>query len=327
MKLFVTRPTQEQLYQAGEVYEDVLHQASMNGLYDDQDLFNLLLDTGLWTDDDASLLKRLPKDIEDAKVALLQAKFNSGQREVIRKALVIAKDKLTDLGVRRNAFNYLSITGTASIAKSRFILGCALRRLSGDPVFRPQTFWRRSSRLLDRVMTEFVSSRLEDTHFRELARTDPWRSMWATRKGASSIFGMAVSDLTDEQRQLLQWSILYDNVVQHPEAPADEVLEDNDMFDGWLIVQKRKREAAADQSSAEGLITNEKIRNSEEVYLMAGSQDDARRVMNLNDEHGKAVQRQRFAYLAKQGTVSEVDMPNTRRRLQMEITQAQAGKR
>jgi hypothetical protein len=115
---------------------------------------------------------------------------------------------------------------------------------------------------------------------------------------------------TDEQRALVNWSLLYDNVYQHPECPADAVVEDDDLLDGWLIDQRRDREAKATGGGGRvQLVGNEKIRGSQEVYLVAETPADARKVVDLNDEFGRAVQKQRFAHLRRRARSTSSTCP------------------
>lgn len=48
--------------------------------------------------------------------------------------------------------------------------------------------------------------------------------------------------MTINQRNLLTWSKIYDNVQESLECPSEKVIEDDDMLDGWFLVQKLERE-------------------------------------------------------------------------------------
>jgi hypothetical protein len=74
------------------------------------------------------------------------------------------------------------------------------------------------------------------------------------------------------------------------------------------------------KKDGEEVIANAKVRNSEEIFIVADTIEDAKKVIALNDDIGKAVQKQRFAHLKKHHQVSEGQMPDTQRRLQMEQT-------
>lgn len=318
--ILVKKPSREATYIANEVYHDVFEEAQMDGLHSEESLLDFLVENDLWDEEKERLLKALPGEIDEFKVKLFEATFRSDERKAIRKALGIAKTRLAELVEQRNAHVCFSCSGAASIAKSRYLIGSSLYYATGRKVFVDDTFWDQSSVLLDNVMVAISRNRLDDGVFRELARTEPWRSIWNARKVEGSVFGVPVIDFTDEQKALTNWSLLYDSIFQHPECPGDDTLEDDDLVDGWMIVQRRKREQQNTQN-ADGLLKNEAIRNSDEVFIPVGSVEDAKKVHNLNDKFVQSTVRQRFAHLAKHGTVDEVNMPDTRKRLQMEATQ------
>ena len=99
---------------------------------------------------------------------------------------------------------------------------------------------------------------------------------------------------------------------------------DDDTLDGWLILQRRKREQGDRQRKADGVLTNERIKNSDEVFIVVDSDDDARDVEALNDPHAQAVKAQRLAHLARHGTVHEGEMPDARLAIQMQYNRLKA---
>lgn len=319
-RFYVRRPTREQLYLAAELYQEVYEESVLKELYSEETLMDFLLAQGFWDEEREKALALLPKQIEESKVALYKATFKSNERAVIRKALALAKAEYARLHAERHAYGYLSCSGAAGIAKARYLVGVSLHHPDGRPVFTDAEFWEDQSPLLDEVMSAVAAARIDEAAFRELARTDPWRTTWNGAKVERSLFGTAPVDWTDDQRALVNWTLLYDNVFQHPEAPGDSVVEDDDLMDGWLILQRRQRDQKLNANDGDQLVKNEKIKGSQEVYLVADTVDDARKVVDLNDEYGRAVQKQRFTKLAQKGTLNELEMPDTAVRLRTEVT-------
>ena len=50
---------------------------------------------------------------------------------------------------------------------------------------------------------------------------------------------------------MVSFSRMYDGAYGSPECPPDKVIEDDDMFDGWLIDQRRTREKEQSVKRAE----------------------------------------------------------------------------
>lgn len=311
----LVRPTVEDQYMACEVYSETFQRAELEGVYNEQDLLDFLLLNELWDEESQKFLDTLPKEIEEFKVQLYRASFRSNEQQVVRKALAVAKAKLLEVAARRAAYNHLSCAGLAAVAKTRFIISRCLRTEDGRQAIGADD----RSPLLEETLAAWTSLRLEEATFRELVRNDPWRSTWAAHKAEGNLFGWPASSYTDEQKAMVAWSSLYENVYQNPDCPPDVVIEDDDLMDGWLIEQRRKREERLGQGEGEKKLGSDKIRNSQEVYLLADTVKDAKKVMDMNDPMAKATQKQRFDYLKKKGEVNELEMPDTRRRLIMEI--------
>ncbi len=324
--LLIRTPTRQQRYLAQEVYEDEFREAELGGVYTEAELVAFLLSEKLWSEEDQKLLDELPKQIDDMKVGLFNALLRSSDRVVTRKALGVAKDALAELHGRRHAYDHLSCAGVAAASRMKFLVGCGLSRTDGRPFYRGESFWERPDGTLDHAAEAYVRSRLTEAELREMARTEPWRSTWACRKAESSVFGVPAADYSEEQAGLVTLSLVYDSVYEHPECPADDVISDDDMLDGWLIYQRREREKRQAKKAGEELVTNEKIRNSQEIFLVAQTQQDAQKVFALNDDVVRAQQKRKLDFLKTQkGEVNEADMPDTRLQLQMAANRAATG--
>ncbi len=309
------RPKKDSLYVAQQQHAGALYEAHLAGLFTEEELHDFLLDEGLWDEDSEKFLADLPGQIDKLKLALFRAVFRANERKTIRKALKAAREKLSWLLGRRHAYDHLSCQGAACGARAWYLLASSLYDHRGRRVFKLSRFWDEPCGLLQEAASELSRARLAEAEFRELARSEPWRSVWACRNAEHSLFGVSPDSYSEEQRSLAAYSSLYDSVLQHPECPPDEVIADDDCLDGWLVEQREKRKSG---TPAGELVDNEKIRNSQEVYLVAETPDDAERVMALNDPQTRAVQKKRFAKIIEKGEVDEMHMPDTKRRFQME---------
>lgn len=315
---FLRRPTREHVYAASEIYADALADAQFEGLYSDPDLLDFLLSHGFWDETREKNLELLPKQMEESKVSLYRSTFKSNERKVIRKALAAAKREYARLYEERHSYDHLSCSGYAGMVRARYLVWAGLHSADGKRVFAE--YDDAPVELIDEVMVDLAENRIEESAYRELCRTEPWRAIWNGTRVERSLFGVPPPDWTDEQKNIVNWSLLYDNVFQHPDCPPEAVIEDDDLLDGWLIVQRRDREQKLNAKDGEQLVGNEKIRDSQEVYLVADTVDDAKKVVELNDEYGKAVQKQRFNTLKKKGEVNELEMPDTALRLRTAVT-------
>ena len=152
------------------------------------------------------------------------------------------------------------------------------------------------------VMSCFQDELCSDTELRELARNEPWKSLWVMREAANApLFPNHVGDLelTNNQKGLIIWSQTYDNIQESLDCPSKDVIEDDDMLDGWFIVQGQKRDKEKSEQEFENSTQNEKIKNSPEVFIFANTERDKDRIDNMNDVGGRVVKAQREALMKR----------------------------
>lgn len=317
------QPSRLQRLLAQEVYQEALRDGELEGLLTDEQIVTRLVEEELWSAEEEEKLKKLAEDMEEFKVQLYAAGFKKGEASTVRSALNFARKEMATLLGRKNGHSYASVTGNASLARARYLVGAGLCWPNGTSVFTSEdSFWDSTNPLLDEAMTVFFGNRLEEADYRELARSDPWRPKWVCRKAEASVFGTPVVDLTDEQRSLLCWSITYDSVFEHPECPAEAVWTDDDMLDGWMTVQRRKRQQEQDARRTEDAIGSDKIRQCNEVFVMARNVDEAREIDALNDEASRLIKRRRLNFVARSGgEVDETDMPDSKMRIREQAMQ------
>jgi hypothetical protein len=178
-------------------------------------------------------------------------------------------------------------------------------------------FQQTDTALVNYLVNEaYASNNINETVIRKLARSEPWRSAWLAGVKTGNLFNRPTTEMTDYQRALVGWSLIYDNAFENPDCPSTEVVDNDILFDKWLESQAAKREK--ESINADNFIRNEKIRNAGEVFLMADSQEDAEKVYKLNNPIAMSSVKTREGKLKKEGKLKETDLPDVRTRLQME---------
>lgn len=320
--IFVVRhPSPDIKYEATELYFNAYEEALADGLYSEDGLLCFLLNNGLWDDADEERLTGLEKDLEELKTKLCTLVFQSNEKAKVKQAIKLAKYAQHELLQRKHVYDYLGADGYAAIVKNKYVAGRTLYTGNGELVFPTSaSYFTYSGPLIEDAIHYIATNTIAEADFREIARTEPWRSYWTCRKATGQVFPCTSIELSDEQKVLCVWTTIYDNIYESPECPDDEIIEDDDALDGWMILQKRKRDGGKAQHKADSLLKNPKIRGAQEIYLMANTVEDAKAIDDLNDPGAKATKRKREALLKKKGVVHELEMPDTSQRLQQEIT-------
>lgn len=305
-----------------ERYEMAYEEAQESGIYSEEEALSCLKKRGLWSDTDEKLLEDLGKHIDDFKVELYTASLRVGEMRTVRKALDRARSQRDELHARRQQWAFLTCSGVAQLVKIRQQAGDSLR-VGGRYVWPEGEFWDDSEAtlLLDAAVEALASSRLTESELRELARTEPWGSLWRVSGCCQGVLACSASEATDEQKQLILWTQFYDGARQSQDCPPDEVFEDDDIMDGWAILRRREAERAASQRRADSRSTD-KIRSCQEVFLPARNAEEARRIHGLNDRAAELVKNQHLSNLAARGRLEEHQRPEVQRQLQMEAVAA-----
>lgn len=115
---------------------------------------------------------------------------------------------------------------------------------------------------------------------------------------------------------------MYDSAYEHPECPPDNVFEDDDMFDGWMITQKRENEKNRNKNRTEKMLEGKKLNKAGEVFLVANSQEEAQNIYNLNDANSRNIIRERNNII-KDGSniVEDTQLPDVQRNLVAQINE------
>jgi hypothetical protein len=297
--------TLEQELEIQERYVEAYREAQEEGFLTKKELLDSLKERDLWTEEDEKKEEGLEKDIDRLKVELFQNKNKSDMVAQIRKYLKAGKEQLNKVLEKKFQHYEISCEGMASIEKVKKLVSISCFKQKDNGELELYDFEEIS---IDIVIKLFGLQMLTETSLRELARSEPWRSTWLLRdSNAYNLFDNKDKQLTPDQRGLLTFSRMYDNVQESMDCPSDDVIEDDDMLDGWFILQKRQRDNDRAKSEIEQQTGNSKISNSDEIFVMAHSKQDASKINSSNSFHAQKVKEQRMRTIQQQGQAVDLD--------------------
>ena len=320
-------PTPVQRYLAAEAYADALDDAGGRGLLTEAEA----AEASGWRGEDDAALAKYEKDTEDFLVRLYEVAARAKEREAVRTLLKAARLARNTLLQKRHALDHATAPGHARACRARYDAGSRLTHADrSTPVWPGDAFSDDASSLVAAAAAAHAAARLSESQTRELARTDPWRTVWACRHSEGSVFGRPAAELTDDQRALTAWSRLYDNAAEDPDPPNDAAVADDDLFDGWLVVRRRAREGRGKESRVAGVSGNGKIDSAGEVYFVGGEAgfdpEELAEIAALNGPQGVGVQREREAAVRRAGSLEEFQLPDVGREVGMALNRLAAGR-
>lgn len=312
----VYTPSSSITLRANEIYCQEYEKAIEEELFDDDDIYNFLVFSGLWSaEKEKEFNEIVPKHIEYWKIELYKNVLRSNTRDTIRKYLKAAKEEYSKLHSVRHSFDHVTCAGHASYVKNMFLISkCA--RYKGKRIN-----W--SNVDLNNFMTTYYTSLIDSDIIRELARTQPWSGLWPILKINGKIFEN--TNLSHEQQHLISWSTMYDRIYESPDCPGEDVIEDDDMLDGWLLIQRRQREADKKKHELEN-VANKKIANADDIFLVAETPADAQKIDLLNDPRARKIKSQRLREVKNSGQLLEQQLSDVKQKRFMQLQQTYSQK-
>jgi hypothetical protein len=316
-------PSPKVMVLANRVYEQTIRKCRFEPWLKEREVLGILVKNGFVSPDIDNNLKEITKRIDDLKVELYQSMFRTDQYDKTRKMLDAVKNKHLEMNQSRHCLDYLTLKGYAESVRREYITFSTLYHYETDT--RVWDSWENvDTKLMESVLFEAVNHIITISELRDAARNDPWRSYWTTSKGRP--FSVPSSQLSDDQRAVIQFSMMYENAQKHPECPPDDVIEDDDLFDGWMIQERRKREKDQMTKQVDNRLGG-RHEKADEVYVVAQGRteekrkEDVERIHGMNDIRGSIVKKQRAAQLKRTGELRDAQFADRKLEIQQELNQ------
>ncbi len=237
-----TWPSAKKLYKADAIYED-----SLNSGFDSSDAIELLKKQGRWTPLlEKELTKDIPTVLEDLKFQVYQAyKADKSRIKTLKEKLRKVKDRLIEIISLKRSYDEFTVEWQAERDRTLYLL-----KECCEPRCYPE-----------RLLTKYYEAQIKDEDYREIAKSHEWLIKWNCFKKGIRVFS---KNLTPEQENLVKWSTLYENILEQQDCPDDEVIDDDDALDGWMIWKKRENLRAKGLDELENRI---KDKDAKEVFF------------------------------------------------------------
>lgn len=298
----ITPLESEDILLVEQYYLDMIKDLEYSGVYTNDELKLLLCNENLWSKENEEELSHLSKAIENSQHELFEQYTVFRKLDYVRKKLLKLRQRRSYLLSLIEPYVYYTCEGIAEHLKNRYQVFLGLK-LNSD-------YMSASSRLIDAAFSAYAKMQLSDSQIRAITKSREWRNLWYDCKTVSS-FPFSATNFTINQRCAISWSRFYDNVYESAECPSEEVIEDDDLLDGWAIYQHRKS-LRSRQNSGLDLSKN---KNANEMFLIADDPNAIEKINNLNDPEAMAIKRQRQSIINKSGTIPEEKFPDAKLRM------------
>lgn len=316
LSLYIAEPDQDTMYRSIEIYEEAYDKAYGEGVMLKSEVLEFLMEKDMWSPFDDMELEKIVKENEELKVQAYKNFFRKKELRSIKSLIKKNEDKYSKLITKKTQLDYLTCEGVASYTRWNWIILNSTYNQDGS-------LYNWEEIPLSTIMSFYERSAISSSEFRGVARYDNWRSMWAFGKKTGNIFGKPACELTRDQLTLCSYSAMYDSVYEHPESPNEKIIEDDDCLDGWFIDQRRKNEKIKKEQEVNSMISNEKIAKSGEIFVIAGSKEEAEAIHSMNSMQSETNRKNRMELIKSKGEVrSDLEFEDVRRDMQIQQNKA-----
>ena len=310
--IFIIPPTIDQIVESYNIYHETYDQCVLDGIMTEDDMIRWMKENLIWTKYNENLLEQYKKEIEELKIDIYTSRQDPKKCINLKHKIRNKENLLADqLNLKNSEYNN-TCEGISTLSRINWLI--SQTTINGSNKYN---FDRVP---LHNIIAIWEQSLLSESNIRELARNEPWRSMWITHKNLSIplFLNRLEQELTTNQKNIVIWSQIYDNAHESLECPENLVFNDDDMFDGWMIMQHKKNEKQKTANQIDEITKNSKIKNSSEVLVMANNQDHAQNIHKLNSPQAMAVINSRFNAAQKHGSISYEDLPDTQQEIYLQ---------
>lgn len=306
--LVLLSPSSKIKYEAERLYNQIIQDNLYGDWWRKEDILYWLSTVGLWDNSLEKRLKQTEKTIENTKHQLYMNRAVPTRVKSIKKDLQNHKDTLAKFYERKHSLDYLTLEDFANLQKTEFTIIKTLYYKNGKKrVFNNPNINDVDHSYLTGILREVAINTISLESYKKIVRSEHWKSLWNCNK--SNIFNKSSLELSDEQRTLINISLMYDRIYEHPECPDENVIGDDDMLDGWMIEQKRKAEQQKKENQANSV--SNRHGNAKEVFIVADKEEVAE-VMSMNSWESQNIIKQRDAVIKNAGeeSVSVMSLPD-----------------
>lgn len=282
-------PTKELEYEANVIVHDILSSFSSYGAS------NLIIAAEVWGFQAEKEFEDKKQEIDNLKAQLYQSFFKTSQANAVRSKLEQVKDSFFKLLETRSSLDKYSIEGVAEHSRLAFFIE--------NCTYKGSELYDWSDWSLDSAVAFWKQNIIDEYDIRKIARYEDWLSMYNASKTLNMpLFGKSAVDLNADQRRLIMWSNIYDSISQLQDKPSEEIIDDADAFDGFLIVKRRERKNESSRSAFESSLT-QKERDADELYLVP---DTANLTKSLEDIRNSNSRQAQMALEARKSAIKKL---------------------
>ncbi len=311
----IHQPRRSLLLSAEEFSSNLAEENKYGFWLSDGDIEDILIRQGVWDKCNDVVVKNLTTTLDNYKVDLYKNYLtNPTAVKKTRHFISVIRNKINKVFEYRYSLYQWTLKYYLDTMKNRYLAMYTIykdgKRVYDDNV----TFNEISFHLIDTAIKYKLKNTLTDTLIRKAVREEPWKTLWSI--GKPNPFEFNILELTDNQKLMIIFSRMYDSVMQSNDCPPNNIIEDDDALDGWMINNRREIEKYKIDNKVQSNLT-EKQKWGREIFIPVNNVEEAKQIEQLNDAETQRIKKERQAVINKKGVAKDIDFLDNRLNVNM----------
>lgn len=305
-------------YEAHKLYNNIIddHKFDIVSWITKDQINHLLKTYNIWNADSEKQLNEWHKKLDQSKIELYKNFSNSDIRSEIKDLIRNTEKQINNLYSKKHYFDYLTLEYYAQSIKSQFLICHTILDKDNNKVFDFLNFNNIDILFLEKIISHISDNTIDINTIKKIARCELWKSFWGVSK--ENIFDGKIKEWTDEQRSLVNFSKILDNIREHMEAPPEEIINDDDALDGWILFQhdKQNKEKQKKQISDRYNLSDKK---GNEIFVLTNNQEEKQSIYHLNDTQTNKDIKEMINITKEKGNTKWTDLPHVQRDIKQQL--------
>jgi len=314
--LVLYSPSLDLQVEADIIYQDTYESNLYNDFILEEDLIQYLISARILSPQHEQIIKNTETQLDNAKIQLYKEYIDIKKTKRNKKKIESLKRQVNKLYMSVHTFDFLVLEHLARTVRHEYILKNTLfYKDSNTPFFSAE---EDISYLVFTSIIDIISKNMLDiTDLKKIARSEYWKNYYTNNK--DNLFPYSALEYSDEQKSLINISSMYNNISEHPEVPGEDIINDDDALDGWIIFNQQQNKKEKREKGVDSMMSD-KVKNSKEIFFMAGNDEQQKQnILDLNSSEGKQKINNRFAAVQDGKTIREAELPDIRGELTQQL--------
>jgi len=307
---------------SSEIYENEYDTAISMGILTEKELMCFLIENGQWSVGNNIKIEQIRNDIQKITRGLLDFILQTTKLERARLMLREAERSLIELIQNKNSLLINTAENYAIMQQQRYIISKITCIANNKKLWENEINFEMEQDLeLINKLTKlfFEESRIGHNILRLIARSHYWKTIWISSKNSNVLFNLSPTEWTENQKGLVYWSTVYDNVMESYERPTNKIIEDDDLMDSWFIRQSDKMDEQSSKNSVKDVVKDINKPGRKESFIITDA-IGAKDVYKMNDQSAKIRLKAKEKMISKYGIVKEQDTPESQEEMRIQLT-------